>query len=284
MSLGVRLLCPAVSTGETVASPRAGVVWTSDAAELRLVESPDVQAVIYVPEVLPSWFAEVDNAVRSGQFHLERTTVEVASPPHAEANLAARLPAAGLPPAISSLVVEDIVGLVDRLASRTNSSRFLLRLLTERPSLHCGYHVDTVPPGVPRWGLLRVYNGRGTGYIESGNLVSTRELYRYMSRRERLRRDLATAAASGDGHAVDGITAELRELDAAAAFLRRPRQVTEAPAGSIVAFKHLDITLHWSDHDPSLAWVHCSPMEGDPRLVVNVSPCGPARRRGGARA
>ena len=44
-----------------------------------------------------------------------------------------------------------------------------------------------------------------------------------------------------------------------------------APAGSIVAFKHVDVRYHWSVHPQVPAWIHSSPMTGTPRLVVNLT-------------
>jgi hypothetical protein len=70
----------------------------------------------------------------------------------------------------------------------------------------------------------------------------------------------------------ESVEGEIMRLDREIDFLKRPCETLVAPAGSIVAFKHLDLSLHWSDHPKGLAWIHCSPMEGEPRLVVNITP------------
>jgi hypothetical protein len=52
-------------------------------------------------------------------------------------------------------------------------------------------------------------------------------------------------------------------------------------AGAVVAFKHVDVGLHWTPHAKAKAWIHCSPMCGAARLVVNVTcpdPIGRPRR------
>jgi hypothetical protein len=147
----------------------------------------------------------------------------------------------------------------------------MLRIFTEAPSTECGFHIDTVPPGAPAVGLLRVYNGAGTDYIDPTNVTSISDFYHYLGRRDRLRRDHRAARKEHDASALLRLEREIAEHDAARPFVRRANESGVAPAGSIVAFRHMDGRHHWSDLAKPLAWIHSSPMTGRPRLVVNVT-------------
>lgn len=234
----------------------ATVIETRDERDLALIAQPEVQAVIFIPETLPTWLAEFAEVVRSGAFQVPRTILDDATFEDIEAWLALHMGGFGD-------VRDDVLSLVKRERELTGATRFIFRVFTAVPSRHCGFHVDTVPPAAPTHGLLRVYNGNGTHYVAPESIVSMREFYRYLSRRERLVREETWDAVA--------------ELDELRPFLRSPEDVRVAPAGSTVAFKHLDVRLHWSDHPRELAWVHCSPMDGEARFVVNVSGRRPAR-------
>lgn len=174
-------------TGAEVETPvggRAVVIRTDRESDLDLIDRPHVQAVVHVPRSLPAWFAEIDEAVRSGRFQLERSVVDGVTRADVRTGLEATVPPDALSATARGALVDDVLALVDRLGRRTGGSRFMLRMLIERPSRHCGFHVDTVPTGAPAWGLLRVYNGCGTTYVEPENVVSVAEFYRYVSRRE----------------------------------------------------------------------------------------------------
>lgn len=234
----------------------AVVLRTADARELELIKLPHVQAVIFIPAEMPAWLAPFGAAVARGALQVPRTILDGVTADDIESWIDANVRTADIDPQVLQAVRADILSLVAREIDMTGARRLIFRIFTDVPSRHCGFHVDTVPPAAPSHGLLRVYNGNGTAYVDPDNVISMRDFYKYLSRRERVIRTPDP----------DAIVA----LDEARAFLRRPEEVHIAPAGSIVAFKHLDVRLHWSDHPRELAWIHCSPMEGDARFVVNV--------------
>jgi len=143
--------------------------------------------------------------------------------------------------------------------------------MTGVPNRHCGYHVDTVPQRLPPWGLLRVYCGPGTEYVEPRNVISMAEFYRYLSKRNRYIRQLDEAPQGEEGVGHMQILGALADLDEIPSFLRQPYERYVVPAGSIVALTHINIQLHWSDHAKELAWIHRSPMEGELRLLISVA-------------
>lgn len=258
---------------------RAVIVRTHDERDLGRIAEADVQAVIYEPRPLPPWLMDVAAAVESGAFTVPRTVLPHAAADEIAAWLAAHLPDDGIAPDVRDALFDDVVGLGARLREGVGVSRLMLRIFTAAPTTECGFHVDTVPPGVPSWGLLRVYNGAGTEFVEPNNVTSIAEFYRYLGRRERLERDRRAARGEADAAACDRLEREVAALDGARTFLKRPDDILVAPAGAIVAFTHLDAGLHWAPHPKAKAWIHCSPMEGAPRLVVNVTASERARRR-----
>jgi hypothetical protein len=262
-----------------VNADHVSVVRTTEAADLEQIRLPQVQAVVWMPAQLPAWCDVLAAAVQDGSFEVPRAIIDDATLTDVGGWLEARLPTGVVAPEVREALERDVLALVDRQRALTGASRFMVRALTAAPNQQCGYHVDTVAPGAPTCGLLRVYNGAGTAYVDPTNVVGMREVYHYMSRRERLVRQLADAEAGGDHDASGRLRLGIAELDEARAFLRDPGEVATAPAGSIVAFKHLDVRLHWSDHDPGMAWIHCSPMNGKRRLVVNVTARAPSARR-----
>jgi hypothetical protein len=254
-----------------VEHPQAVILHTDEQRELDLVRLSHVQAVIYTPHTLPAWITEVGAAVRSGPFQIDRTILSCVTREMIEAWLESNISATLLPHALRSALQEDILILVDRCAALTGASHFYFRAMTDVPNRYCGYHVDTVPQRLPPWGLLRVYCGPGTEYVEPRNVISMAEFYRYLSKRNRYVRQLHEALQNEEGVWRAQIMAALADLDETPSFLRQPYEPYVAPAGSIVAHTHINIQLHWSDHGKELAWIHRSPMEGERRLLVSVA-------------
>lgn len=262
------------------ASPldRAFVLQTRDRHDLGRIAEDPVQAVIYEPDQLPAWMTELAQAVESGEFVVPRTVLPCVTAEELAAWLDHHLPAGCVRPSVRQALRDDVLGLTARLSAGTGAVRFMVRLFTAAPTADCGFHVDTVPPSAPAWGILRVYNGAGTDYVQPDNVTSIAEFYRYMSRRERLERDRNVARGRDDFVASRQVEREIAHLDEMRPFLNRPDEVLIAPAGAIVSFKHIEIGLYWTAHRRSKAWIHCSPMRGVPRLVVNVTSPEPARR------
>jgi hypothetical protein len=119
--------------------------------------------------------------------------------------------------------------------------------------------------------LLQVFNGRGTEYVHPDNVTSMRDFYRYLSERERLSKEMEKAWMQSQWARHDEILERITTLDERPYFLLQPDDIRTVPTGAIVAFKHVDARLHWSNHAKGLAWIHRSPMEGTIRLVVNVT-------------
>lgn len=267
---------PNVAAGR---SREAVILRTQDERDLDQLSDPSVQAVIFTPPSLPLWYGELTRAVQSGAFVIPRTVLADASRDQIAAWLEEHLPAGVVAPGVRATLAADVLALVDRVGAAGDTRRFILRIFTGAPNTECGFHLDTVPPGRYPCGLLRVYGGAGTAYVEPVNVSSMAEFYRYLSRRERLARDRAAARGDGRADVCRRLDLEIECLDAELTFLLRPEEIYVAPAGSVVGFKHLDVSLHWSNHEKGLAWIHCSPMEGAARLVVNVTAHGPARLR-----
>ena len=260
------------SLQRTAASEQpARIVRTSEEWDLERIADPDVQAVIYTPSELPEWLPSLTAAVESEIFQISRATLYDVRRGGIGRWLEANLPSGVLGRDVRRALVEDILALPNRIAALTAVSRLQLRIFTGIPSTECGFHVDTVPPGASTLGLLRIYNGAGTEYVDPENVAGMREFYRYLSRRERLERDRVAARRSHDQDRLRCLDREIAGLDEERAFLTRRDEVHVVPAGSIVAFRHLDGGLHWSNHCKSQAWIHCSPMQGRPRLVVNIA-------------
>jgi hypothetical protein len=230
-----------------------------------------VQAVICTPSHLPRWIRSLADALERELPVAKRRVLPDGSRDDVSTWLDDALSDAVLDGSVRGPLHADVLALVDLLANLGHVSRFRLRVLVGEPSNECGYHVDTVAPGAPRWGLLRVYNGPCTEYVDPCDVRSTAEFYRYLGRRERLERSRAEARREGNVPAACSIEVEIADLDTRTPFLKRPDAIQLVPAGSIVAFKHADIRDHWSNTCRDPGWIHCSPMAGSPRLVVNVT-------------
>lgn len=265
-------------SADRIVSDEVCVIQTHDQRELGQITSASVQAVIYTPRSAPDWIAELAAAVETGALEVPRTILRNVSCDEVnhwvEANLSRTLIGCKLLTALK----KDILGLVECLAGLSGASRFMVRIFTGAPTTDCGFHVDTVPPGAAAYGILRAYNGAGTTYVDPANVTSMRDFYSYLSRRERLERERGVARHSAAREDQERLEDEIAMLDIQPGFLKRSSQVHVAPAGSIVVFKHLDITLHWSNHAKGLAWIHCSPMQGNPRFVVNITAPQAVRR------
>lgn len=251
---------------------QAVILRTDDERDLYRVMNPLVQAVIYMPRSLPDWFDELEATVKAGGFEVPRTVLPNATREQIEDWLENNLPFPETQADIRGLVKIDILALVDHVGRMSGASRFMLRILTAEPNTECGFHVDTVPLGASPCGLLRVYTGAGTDYVDPSNVTSTADFYRYLSRRERLSRDRTQARRDQDVIACEQLDREIEQLDHERPFLRDSENICTASAGSIVSFKYLDVSSHWSNHAKSMAWIHSSPMAGERRFLVNISP------------
>jgi hypothetical protein len=260
-----------MNSNHTTAAAPIQILRTQDENDLDQITSPDVVAVVYTPPSVPDWFEEVADAVEHEFLQIPRTILPAADQREIDDWLDNNLPADALSSATWNALKEDIERLIERIARVGRVSRFHLRIFTGAPTTTCGFHVDTVAPGASTWGLLRVYNGAGTAYVDPADVVSMRDFYRYLSRRERLERECREARSDGAAERLAQLNEKIQTLDLESAFLAPNGNVRLAPSRSIVAFKHLDSGLFWSDHSKALAWIHCSPMKGRPRFVVNVS-------------
>lgn len=255
--------------GHSIREAENVVVETDRAADLDLIALPHVQAVVYQPPDRPPWMKDLEDAVVAGDFEVPRTVIDGVTRDEVGPAVWNALSAGRGRDDLRRAVVDDVTSLVDRVHSVTGAASFTIRIFTGEPSARCGYHVDTVPPRSSTIGLLRVYNGAGTPYLSPEAVTSMRDFYRYLSRRERLVRDLEEARDRAHAEAAGE---ELDRLDAGLPFVQGEAAPRVARPGSIVMFEHLDAAQHWSGDGSPRAWIHCSPMEGGARLVVNVSP------------
>jgi hypothetical protein len=95
--------------------------------------------------------------VENGRLRFERTVLGCATVTEIAAWLDAIFPRNVLAPSVRRAVKEDILSLVQRAGATSQASHFMLRAHTDAPNRRCGFHVDTVPPGAPTVGYLRVY-------------------------------------------------------------------------------------------------------------------------------
>ena len=263
---------PLAAVTASVRADEAAVVTTRSEDDLDAIVRPNVQAVVLDPTALPPWVGAVADAVRARKLQLERVVLGDATAHEVRAWADRALAEVALAPEVRLALREDVGALVDRVANLTGASRFMVRVHTDAPNRRCGFHVDTVVPQAAPIGILRVYNGPGTEYVEPDNVTSTRDFYRHLARRERLEAEIRRAEQDDDRARHDAAMREIVEIDDNPGFLRRPDEIAVVPAGSLVVFKHLPVHLHWSNHPRGLAWIHRSPMVGGRRLVVNVSP------------
>jgi hypothetical protein len=252
----------------------AGVVVTQDPAQLGHVRLAGVQAVILEPGSRRGWEARLAFAVENGAFKIPRQTLTIGQAEGVAHVLETCLSTEGLDFETRLALVDDIVDLADKLEQISGCPGIMLRIFTEAPTEVCGFHFDTVRPRLPPFGLLKVYNGECTRYVLACDIINILAFYRYLGRRERLSAKWRAACAERQAAEGDRWRAEMRELDRSLPFLRPRAAVHQVCAGAIVAFRHLDAREHWSDHPVDRAWLHCSPMFGLVRLVVNLTPLG----------
>ena len=261
----------ATHPAKSPASATPAIVHGASLDAIGYLRRPGVQAVIVEPASRSGWEGELADAVEAGRFVVPRVTLSVARPEALVHALEQQLPDEGLDFGVRLALVDDLAALADALADLVDCRALMLRLFTEAPTRHCGFHVDTVAPGLPPYGLLKVYNGAGTRYLEPGDVADIATFYDYLGRRERL----ARAWRSGqDAREVADLGDALCALDEALPFAGPCAVVHEVPCGATVAFRHLHVSRHGSAHAPALAWLHCSPMAGAPRLVANLTPLG----------
>jgi hypothetical protein len=249
-----------------------GIILTRQAALLDSVRRPDVQAVICEATRRSDWERELAAAVESGAFGIPRRTLTVGSSGEVAYAIEAVLPQNILRFESRLALIDDIVSLAERLESITRLAGVMLRVFTEAPSPTCGFHLDTVTPGLPPFGLLKVYNGPGTHFVDADAFTPMRDVLAFLARRVRLSRAGRGARAETRQAESDALQAMLAGLDSALPFLRAGAPIHEVKAGAMVAFRHLDQNEHWTDHPVGKAWVHCSPMAGPIRLVANLTP------------
>lgn len=251
------------------------VVTTSDKCDLRRILDDAVQAVICMPEPLPGWLGPLGDAIEQGSAVAKRSVLPDGSREEVrtwfDTYLDEVLPVGAVEPFVREHLMEDVLELVDLMTTLSGVSRFRLRVLIGTPNTECGFHVDTVEPAAPPWGLLRVYNGAGTHYADPRSVRSLAAFHHYLARRERLERSRDDARRHADDLTIVRVETEIADLDGALSFLEQPDSVHLAPAGSIIAFRHTDIRDHWSNENPRPGWIHSSPMGGSPRLVINVT-------------
>jgi Protein of unknown function (DUF1826) len=252
------------------------VVWTRSRRGLRRILSPGVQAVVCTPAARPAWLAEVEARVFEGRFAIApRMVLDGVGPGEIASRLRSDLPWPVLSPSTRAALERDVLGLVDLCRELTRAERLRFRLLTDLPDCECGFHVDTVPAGAHPAGLLRVYCGAPTSYVEPGAVTDLADFYAEVYRRDRVTRRIAAAREAGDVDAEQRLLAERQGMDEAPRFVRSREGIRAVPTGSVVAFKHADGGRLWGlEHlrIPREAWIHCSPMGGDRRrLAVSVN-------------
>lgn len=258
--------------------PRPAVQLVDSMDGLVAIAEPGVVAALWIPPALPDWHSELVTALREHRLSIPRVVLSDVSAEDVSNWLRQAVAVGALTQRTLDALCADVAALVGAAADLAHSDRLIVRLLTATPNTHCGYHVDTTRPGMAPWGLLKTYHGSGTTYVDPANVSSTRDFYRYLSRRERLVRDL-DRTPDAEGEEAVRLRAEVATLDADPGFISGDEALAVAPAWSVVAFKHLDASLMWGSHRPDLAWIHCSPMTGEPRLVVNVTGHDQLRRR-----
>jgi hypothetical protein len=224
--------------------------------------SGDLQAV-FVPSRVEDWHAELASAVAHGVFRIDRTELDGISIDEIGTWLDRHLPRDAVCTATRDALISDVLNLAHLQGALANANVHRLRIHTDAPSTRCGFHVDTVPPKTSTWGILRVYNGAGTHWLRSNQVRSMRAFYDWLQAREQFVR----RCAADDSARTAGVAA----FDHAPSFLIEGATIDYVPAGTTIVFRHIDARLHWNDHAANLAWIHCSPMSGSPRLVVNIS-------------
>lgn len=224
--------------------------------------APGLQALLLGAPPRPAWLDELDRAVRVGHFQIRRSELAGLDIDRMATWLERNIAHEGVSPTARDGLISDILRMAHLIEDLTSARWYKLRIFTAAPDRRCGFHVDTVPPGAPVWGALRVYNGEGTDWVAPSAVRSMAEFYHWLQRRDRIVRL----------YTPPGRDARLERLDRCPEFLAEGAQIQQVPSGTTVIFRHLPASALWSDHSPDEAWIHCSPMQGTTRLVVNISP------------
>jgi hypothetical protein len=240
------------------------VLITNHFEDLIRVRAPAVTAVVLQPEQENGRLAPLAEAVETGHVRVRRTVLSGVSEDEIRSWLYDGIEVDVDFLDLKEALISDLTDLVALTGAVTDGDHFIFRLFTEAPRRHCGYHVDTVVPGAPPWGLVRVYNGETTAYVDPAAVTSIADFYGYFGRRERLVRQVEAEGSSS-------AQSEIMCLDEAPPFVRHPRAVRNVPAGAIVAFTHLAAQEMFAASVSQSPWIHCSPMSGVVRLVVNIS-------------
>ncbi|MEU3689965.1 DUF1826 domain-containing protein [Streptomyces narbonensis] len=269
-------MIPIVRNGETFPPD---VLHGDTARDIARLTDPGLTAVIVTPGERPDWLDELAELVVSRRLVITRTALTAVS--RDEFADWSRTALADTDRAVARPLLEDMTGIVEQVLAAADVKRVMVRVFTEAPTRRCGFHVDTVPPQAPTTGAVRVYNGPTTEYVSGDDVRSMKDFYAYLSRRERMSRE-AGPGTRGDGPAR-AAPDPLIAMDETPSFLRPHAPVHRVPPDATVYFKHIDVRRHWSPHPVADAWIHRSPMQGPPRLVLNVSPAqsapaGPGRR------
>lgn len=272
----VRAVVPIIRNGETFPS---GVLHGSTARDIARLTDPGLTAVIVPREAHADWLDELAELVVTRRLVIARTTLSAASLD--DFAHWSRTALADTAKAVSGPLLDDMTGIVEQVMATADVGRVMVRVFTEAPTRRCGFHVDTVPPQAPTIGAVRVYNGPTTEYVACDDVLSMAAFYTYLSRRERLSR-MAGAGTCGVS-AAGSAPGRLIAMDEAPSFLRPRAPVHRVPRDATVYFKHIDVRRHWSPHPVTDVWIHRSPMQGVPRLVLNVSPAQPVPARRGRR-
>jgi hypothetical protein len=135
--------------------------WWDEAVQARDGASP---ALFVEPAGGRGWLDEIGEAVLTGRLSITRTVITSAT---ADELIGwARSAAVVLPNRVRTPLVEELRELSRVVCELGNVARLTLRAFTEPATRRCGFHVDTVPPQAPPVGVLRVYNGACTEYVE----------------------------------------------------------------------------------------------------------------------
>ena len=247
------------------------ILEVSEQDDLESIKDPDVQAVFHHLPKTADWNRELQAAIEAGTFQVPRIIMPWQTSGEIYNWLEETLPVEGVTAATRKELIQAVLKLVECAQDLTGAVQFMIRLFTGRPNCRCGYHVDTVPPGAPTVGILHVFNGASTHYVDAENVTTMRDFYEYLGARERLARVMTRAQGKGDRERYLEAVQHIQRLDTKPPFLRDLGNLKAIPAESIIAFKQVDSRIHWSDHPASLAWIHASPSEGAPRLVVNIA-------------
>lgn len=225
---------------------------------------PNVVAALLDQNADEPWREELTTAIENDLFVLPRTELLGVSLDAAARWLDHNLPVEPVSRSTRDALISEILDLIHLTEHVTDAPAYRVRLLTEIPNQRCGFHVDTVRPGQPQWGVLRVHNGCGTLWVSPDDVRSTTDFYTHLHNRECLTRSHLAGVVEGDD--------DVQALDDNPAFVAEDAVINVVPSGTTVVFRHLPADKHWSDHAPDSAWIHCSPMRGKRRLVINISP------------